>query len=197
MLIATGAEAEIALAGGAIEKTRRMKKYRNKILDESLRKKRTRLEAKLISEARRSGVPAPAVLSQGRFSIKMEYIEGKKVRDVMNGRNCAGICRKIAGSVAKMHNSGIIHGDLTTSNMMLKGGDICFIDFGLGCRSQRTEDKATDLYLLKEALESTHPGLMGTAWDAFLKAYREKTRDERTLNALKKIQKRRRYSKGD
>lgn len=194
--LARGAEAEILL-NGDIKKIRNEKKYRNKALDESLRKRRTGIEARLISEARRAGVNAPAVLSHEKFSISMEYIDGKKVKDVLDGGNCANICRKIAESAAKLHSSGIIHGDLTTSNMIIRDGDLYLIDFGLGFRSQRAEDKATDLYLFREILESTHHEIAKTAWNAFLKAYREKNRDEKVLNALKKIEKRRRYSKGD
>ncbi len=208
MLIARAAEAEIRRKGKIVEKIRVRKGYRNEQLDSSIRKKRTRLEARLISEARRAGVRTPAIIDTDTFSIRMEYLKGRRLKDLPaistamreNRRFSASqksviaeMFREIGEAVAKLHDAGIIHGDLTTSNMLYAEG-VYFIDFGLGFRSQRAEDKATDLYLLKEVLESTHPGIAGSAWKAILKVYREKSKDGRNVvKALEKIQKRRRY----
>eukprot|EP00126_Sphaerothecum_destruens_P010734 Sdes_comp20798_c0_seq4m17081 len=61
--------------------------------------------------------------------------------------------------VAKLHRENIIHGDLTTSNMLLEGNseNIILIDFGLSYVSSLAEDKAVDLYVLERAFASTHP----------------------------------------
>src|SRR3989338_11230200 len=166
-----GAEAEVKRNGGVIEKIRVRKGYRIVKLDESIRKRRTITEARLLSEARRSGVSAPNVIDTGEFSIRMEYINGKTVRDSINDGNCEEVSFLIAESAAKLHNAGIIHGDLTTSNMIFRGV-VYIIDFGLGFRSQKVEDKATDLYLLKEALESNHFSISRKAWKTSLKVYR-------------------------
>ncbi|KAH7918359.1 hypothetical protein BV22DRAFT_1115439 [Leucogyrophana mollusca] len=65
----------------------------------------------------------------------------------------------IGTEIAKMHLADIIHGDLTTSNMMLRCGtnDLVLIDFDLSYHSALIEDKATDLYVLERAFASTHP----------------------------------------
>ncbi|KAI0704439.1 hypothetical protein C8T65DRAFT_654041 [Cerioporus squamosus] len=69
----------------------------------------------------------------------------------------------IGTEIAKMHQADIIHGDLTTSNMMLrhpssrKGLQLVLIDFGLAYISTLVEDKAVDLYVLERAFSSTHP----------------------------------------
>jgi Kae1-associated kinase Bud32 len=81
--------------------------------------------------------------------------------------------------------------------MMLKDGEIYFIDFGLGFKSQRIEDKASDLYLLKQALESTHFSIVGKAWQIILKVYQQNYPEKRVMETLKKIEKRRRYVKID
>ena len=191
-----GAEAEVKRNGGEIEKIRVRKGYRIVKLDESIRKRRTITEARLLSEARRSGVSAPNVIDTGEFSIRMEYINGKTVRDSINDGNCEEVSFLIAESAAKLHNAGIIHGDLTTSNMIFRGV-VYIIDFGLGFRSQKVEDKATDLYLLKEALESTHFSISRKAWKTILKVYRVKSKDgAKVLTALEKIEKRSRDSEG-
>src|SRR3989344_6269998 len=169
-----GAEAEIIREDGVMKKLRAKKGYRNKTLDIVLRKKRTQLEARLMSEARRSGVNVPKILDTEEFAIRMEYISGERLKDAINKRNCVKISSMIAESVAKLHNAGIIHGDLTTSNMLYAEG-LYFIDFGLGFRSQRAEDKATDLHLMKESLESTHFDIAEQAWKTILKVYREKS----------------------
>lgn len=60
--------------------------------------------------------------------------------------------------VAKIHNNHLIHGDLTTSNFMLsESKQIAVIDWGLSFVSEKTEDKAVDLYVLERAINSTHP----------------------------------------
>lgn len=56
-------------------------------------------------------------------------------------------------------NSGVIHGDLTTSNMIYKDDQIYLIDFGLSYVKTSIEDRAVDLYVLERAFISTHPQL--------------------------------------
>jgi len=66
------------------------------------------------------------------------------------------LCQKIGESIARLHNHDIIHGDITTSNMILLQDRIYFIDFGLGCKNSEMEAKGVDLHVLMEAFESTH-----------------------------------------
>ncbi|MBI2076193.1 MAG: Kae1-associated serine/threonine protein kinase [Candidatus Aenigmarchaeota archaeon] len=194
MIIARGAEAVINLENNQIIKERIRKGYRLTQLDETLRKKRNRNEASLLREARRAGVDVPQILDESEFSIKMEFIGGVKVKDAMNENNAEELAEKIAASVAKLHNKGIVHGDLTTSNMIIKGNNIFFIDFGLGFFSQKAEDMATDLYLLHEALESTHFSVMEKAWKTILNAYKEGfSGADKVIKTLAEIEKRGRY----
>jgi len=194
LTIAKGAEATISLDGKEIVKERVKKGYRLPQLDEALRRRRNRSEAALLRAARRAGVLVPQVIEEGDFSIKMEFIGGDKVRDIISKENCVEISKNIAELITKLHGSNIIHGDLTTSNMILKGDTIFFIDFGLGFFSPRMEDKATDLYLLHEALESTHFNILEKAWDTILETYRH-AYDEggKVIKTLAEIEKRGRY----
>ncbi len=192
--VAQGAEAILKKENSTLVKDRIAKGYRIAQIDERLRKSRTRSEANLIREAGRAGVNVPNIINEGSFTIEMGFIDGNKVRDALDKKNCKEICSHIGESVAKLHNRGIIHGDLTTSNMILKDGKIFFIDFGLGFFSQRTEDKAVDLRLLHQALESTHFEILEEAWDIILKSYKENyAGSDKVIKALSKIEKRGRY----
>jgi len=200
-----GAEAALTFKADSVEKERIKKGYRIREIDEKLREKRTRTEARLIREARRAGVLTPQVLSEDRFTITMEKINGKKVRDAIDRRNHKKIAQKIAAAVSALHSYGIVHGDLTTSNMIIsrkktqskkeKNSDLCLIDFGLGFFSQRAEDKATDLHLLRAALTSTHHEFSDSMWKIVLDTYGKSSGAESVLKALSKIEKRGRYSK--
>lgn len=197
MHIARGAEATIEREDNVVRKSRITKNYRIKQIDEKLRKQRTRNETSLMRAARRVGIMVPQILDESNSEISMEFIDGKKVKDIFE-RNYKEISEKIAQSVAKLHAYDIIHGDLTTSNMLLKDGEIYFIDFGLGFTSKRVEDKAIDLFLLHEAIESTHHTVLDEAWQIILNSYRKDYPEaESVIKALQKIEKRRRYTKKD
>nr|XP_042132771.1 EKC/KEOPS complex subunit TP53RK [Peromyscus maniculatus bairdii] len=85
-----------------------------------------------------------------------------------------GLARRIGQVLARMHDEDLIHGDLTTSNMLLKRPleqlHIVLIDFGLSFVSGLPEDKGVDLYVLEKAFLSTHPHTE-TVFEAFLKSY--------------------------
>jgi Kae1-associated kinase Bud32 len=197
-IIAQGAEAVLEKHDGKLIKNRIKKSYRAPEIDIRLRKQRTKLEAKLLGKAQRLGVSAPHVFEQDDFSITMEFIPGEKVKNILSKKNEKEICKKIGLSVSLLHNAGIIHGDLTTSNMILKQNKLYLIDFGLGFHSSRLEDKATDLHLLQEALESTHFSIVESAWKIILNTYKKNAVDsEQVIKTLNKIQKRGRYKKRD
>ncbi|KAI0607646.1 Serine/threonine-protein kinase bud32 [Pyrenophora tritici-repentis] len=80
------------------------------------------------------------------------------------------LMRLVGTEVGKLHNLGVCHGDLTTSNIMLRtppslpssdadslDGTVYLIDFGLTSASIQDEDKAVDLYVLERAFAATHP----------------------------------------
>lgn len=199
--IAQGAEALISKDGKLVIKERVRKGYRIQELDKKLRQKRTRLEARLLREARRAGVLTPQVSEESEFVIKMDYVGNTKIRDKMSKYNYKEICTEIGRRVAKLHDTGIIHGDLTTSNMIFvrkpkNDFEIYFIDFGLGFQSTKAEDKATDLHVFKEALHSTHFDVAEEAWSAFLDSYMQNYhRGWIVIKALSKIERRGRYQK--
>lgn len=160
-----GAEAEIHLSkymGRTVVQKQRVKKaYRIKQIDEVLIASRTREEAKLMIEARSYGVSVPLIYDVDLFKgiITMEYVAGNRVKDILNTlaeTERTRICHKIGESIARLHNHDIIHGDITTSNMILFQDRIYFIDFGLGCKNIELEVKGVDLHVLMEAFESTH-----------------------------------------
>ena len=140
-IIYKGAEAEICLSEyfefKVVKKKRIKKSYRIKEIDNRLISFRTKEEAKLMIEARACGVSVPIIYDVDLKNgiITMEYVEGKRIKDILNvltEKERKMICNKIGVSIAKLHNNDIIHGDLTTSNLIFFDNRIYFIDFGLG-----------------------------------------------------------------
>jgi Kae1-associated kinase Bud32 len=177
-----GAEAEIRLSEymgkTVVQKQRVNKMYRIKEIDSLLISYRTKEEAKLITEARSHGVSVPLLYDVDlmKGSIIMEYLNGSRVKDILNGLEepqRKQICLMIGESIARLHNHDIIHGDITTSNMILLNDRIYFIDFGLGCKNIELEAKGVDLHVLMEAFESTH-SKYPHCFDYVLKGYTRK-----------------------
>jgi Kae1-associated kinase Bud32 len=160
-LIQQGAEAKIFLdeKNNLIVKDRISKSYRIPELDKKIIKHRTKAETKLLTKANKIvNSPLPEK-SKDHNKIIMPYINGEKLSTSLNDfplEKQKQIIKKVGEAVAKIHNEDIIHGDLTTSNMILKDKEVFFIDFGLGYISKKVEDKAVDLHLLKQALEAKH-----------------------------------------
>jgi len=150
--IGRGAEAVITLEGDRVTKVRLPKGYRMQALDERIRRERTVMESRIISEARRCGVPTPIVLDVDRFSLTMEHIEGTKLKEVIN----PDLSERVGELVGKLHACGIVHGDLTTSNMILRGDKIYFIDFGLAFHDQSLEAQGVDVHVFFQTVKSTH-----------------------------------------
>ena len=114
-----------------------------------------------MTEARQQGVSVPLIYDVDLENgvITMEYLKGKRVKDILNMLSedeRKRICEMIGRSIARFHNNDIIHGDITTSNMILLDDRVHFIDFGLGEKNSEIEAKGVDLHVLMEAIESTH-----------------------------------------
>ena len=187
------AEAIIYKDGRKIIKDRVKKAYRLGAIDDRLRKDRTSLESRILEKCSRIGVAVPRVLSVKDNIIEMDYIEGGRVKDILSKKNYNEICKRAGRAVAKLHNNDIVHGDLTTSNMILSG-DLYLIDFGLAFHSTRVEDKAVDLHLFYQALQSAHFLLLSRAWPVFLSAYKKHyPASKDVLKRLEDIEKRGRY----
>lgn len=152
MIIASGAEAVISREGNTIVKARIQKRYRLKEIDEAIRRERTKTEAKLISEARRCGVPTPIIRDVTDFEIRMEYIDGKALKHIIT----PSLSEKTGELVGRLHTCGIVHGDLTTSNIMLKADKLYLIDFGLAYLDKTLEARGVDIHVLFQTFESTH-----------------------------------------
>jgi Kae1-associated kinase Bud32 len=202
-LIKQGAEAKLFLSTKddqrILIKDRIKKNYRITQIDEKIRKDRTSQESNLLSEARRNGVPTPMIIDVDKknYKIIMEFIDGERIKELLNKsdkKTVERLCFEIGRLIGKLHTRGIIHGDLTTSNMILKDEKIYFIDFGLGFFSGKIEDQGTDLRLLHEALKSTHFEILDVCWENVIKGYKtEYSKADIVLNKVSEIEKRARY----
>ena len=196
-IIQQGAEALILLDKKGITKRRTRKSYRIPEIDEKIRKLRTRSETKLLEKASKI-IPVPSVKISNEVSkeIIMDFIDGKKLSDYLDSfplKKQKEICNQIGENISKLHNQDIIHGDLTTSNMILKEDKVYFIDFGLGFNSHKFEDKAVDLHLLRQALEAKHFKNWKALFAGVLKGYSNSKDYKAVLERLKKVEKRGRY----
>lgn len=178
-------------------KYRPPKPYRHPVLDARLTKARLSSEAKVLERCWREGVPVPAVYAMDPAAgwMMMEWIEGIPVRvginewlgerpeegaeipEAADETPLVDLMKRIGAAIGALHKTGVVHGDLTTSNMMLRPGkvdgvngsagsegkakavegDVVLIDFGLATQSMSDEDRAVDLYVLERAFASTHP----------------------------------------
>ena len=196
-IIQQGAEAKIILSNNFIIKDRIKKSYRIPELDNKIRKLRTRSEAKLLIKASKV-IPVPELNETDEITKKlvMKFIDGEKLSDHLDKfplKKQKEICKTIGENTSKLHDADIIHGDLTTSNMILKNDKIYFIDFGLGFNSHKFEDKAVDIHLLRQALESKHFKHWETLFKEVLKAYSKSKDSKIVLERLKAVEKRGRY----
>ncbi len=182
-----GAEAEVEIQEDKVIKKRPEKKYRHPELDKRIRKQRTQTEFSSMQKARRNDVNVPKVEKESDYVLNMEKIEGKTLQEDFRPEKMIEVGR----NVQKLHGSGLVHGDLTTKNIM-SNGETTLIDFGLSGDSTGVEDRAVDLHLLKQILESSHPEHFEEAWNNFLENYRPEFREE-VLERLEEVEERGRY----
>ncbi len=206
-VIALGAEALITriklLSLDILVKRRIRKKYRIKALDIRLRRERTIREARIITDCRKLGVPAPAIIDVDvdRSVIWMEFIKGSKLKDKMNeltDNEIARIAHSLGIYVGILHSNGIVHGDLTTSNVIITDNNqIYLIDFGLSAYSNDIENMGVDIHLFMRAIESTHYDKRKLILDNFMKGYTRIMGDKaRTVfEKVREIRSRGRYVK--
>src|SRR3972149_10680593 len=160
-----------------VAKKRLPKKYRPPELDRQIRTFRTIHEAQLMHEAKKAGVPTPLIylVDVKNTTIIMEYAKGKQLKKVLAESQQSerrNLCANIGKLIGKLHKHGVIHGDLTTSNMILDGeGKVFFVDFGLGGKTTETEETAVDMHLMKRALQSTHFKLARECFEHVVSGY--------------------------
>ena len=198
-IIKRGAEADVYLIPWfktvAISKLRSPKKYRNITLDNLIRGRRTIHEATMLNDVKTTGIKTPFIyfLDPKRAEIIMEYIDGENVKNILSPE----IGFEMGKYVSILHNKNIIHGDLTTSNFIKRKKDLYLIDFGLSFYSQRIEDMATDIRIIKEILSSAHTQIFYDTYERFLKGYELTTNNNfsRILKVVKDIEARGRYAR--
>lgn len=166
-----GAEAIITFRNGNAEKNRVSKRYRVPALDKRLITERTRAEARLIHAARRGGVPTPVMSDITGDTIIMEQVQGTLLTNDLSEKNV----REAGRMVGLLHAAGIMHGDLTTSNLIVRGSDgkCVLIDFGLALVTQEIEQRGVDIHVLFQTIESTAPGRSDSLKAAFIEGYGE------------------------
>ncbi|ETE66285.1 TP53-regulating kinase, partial [Ophiophagus hannah] len=215
-LIQQGAEARLYrgqfLGRPTVMKLRFPKRYRHPTMDERLSHKRTAQEARSLLRCRRAGgvelsqrldeaarISAPVVYFVDYIvnCIYLEDIVGSStVRDYIISQQQSGegisnliqLAEKIGEILARMHDEDLIHGDLTTSNMLLRPPaqnlELTLIDFGLSFISGLPEDKGVDLYVLEKAFLSTHPNTEAL-FEALLKKY--SAASKKSIPVIKKL----------
>lgn len=207
-LVAKGAEANICsdhyLDEEVLLKKRVVKGYRIREIDAYLRRKRTKNEAKLLGEAKRCGVVTPLVydVDLKESVITMEKVAGNEVKVIFSGENSMdlstikSISRIIGENVARLHDCGIIHGDLTTSNLILRkeGDSVVFIDFGLGKISDLIEDKGVDLLVFKKAINGIHHDISRECFDSIIEGYSGARDYKKIVAKIDEIEGRGRYT---
>jgi N6-L-threonylcarbamoyladenine synthase/protein kinase Bud32 len=207
-----GAEATVQIGADTVSKRRTPRTYRHPTLDERLRQTRTRLEARLTSEARRAGVPTPVIrdvdVQEGVLAV--EYVGDADLRE----RLTEARVRDVGAHLAAIHDAGFVHGDPTTRNVRVAGGTTAgsaaerergdggnrardartyLIDFGLGYYTDDAEDYAMDLHVFAQSLTGTADDaspLIEAATDAYRAASGQA---EAVLSRLCEIEGRGRY----
>lgn len=215
--LSQGAEGKVYsttyLSRPAVIKERVSKKYRVAALDLKINKQRLLQEARCMVKCRRAGVLTPAIymVDQQNYKLYMEKVVGFTMKFLLKAQilssntysdQCILWAKQIGAAIGKMHDADIVHGDLTTSNIMvheercynnneldpsIDPPTIVLIDFGLGTMQSNIEDKAVDLYVLERAFLSTHPG-SGQIVQAILESYRFSSRKgSPVLNKLEQV----------
>lgn len=196
-IIGRGAEALLYREGEVLVKERIVKSYRLPEIDRELRKLRTRREGKLLQKLE-GAVPKVYGVDEEKMQIRMAYLDGHLIRDILDEKTPAeqkALLREMGRIVSVFHSKDIIHGDLTTSNIIYYEGKIFFIDFGLGFVSLKSEDKAVDLHVFRQALESKHYKHADHCYPWFLEGYRSWKGSAEVLQRLEKVESRGRYKR--
>ena len=206
MLYKKGAEAHLFKENwygrNILKKVRVPKSYRHPLIDQHLRTSRTLHEAKLLTDTRKLGISTPIVyyIDMPNTTIFMEFIDGTRVKELLNefSSDHSKICERIGEIIGTLHENKIIHGDLTTSNMIFQPETqkIYLIDFGLAEYSSTVESRGVDLHLIHRALQSTHFQIIDTCFEAITRGYSKilgRDKAEEVLNRLAEIEKRGRY----
>jgi TP53 regulating kinase and related kinases len=205
-LLYRGAEADVYSGDWAGEKAvfkfRKPLPYRLPELDLEIRSQRTVHEAQLLHESKSSGAKSPSLyyVSTGESLIVMEAIAGPRLKSILQSAetDIASISADFGSAVGRLHSAGIMHGDLTTSNVIVNEAGVHLIDFGLAVRSVKVEDHAVDLRLIKETLIGAHSDIASVVMKSFLEGYAAVVGAKRAREVTRKlaeIERRGRYAR--
>lgn len=208
-LLYRGAEADVFRGDWcgleAVYKTRKPLKYRLPELDELIRSQRTAREAQMIHQSRLAGVSTPHVyyVSPEEALLVMEFVDGERLKTLLLADETSRwkvkeLGKEFGKSIALLHKAEIMHGDLTTSNVIVNGGGMTLIDFGLAIHSSRLEDHAVDLRLIKETLTGAHNRVSKDFVESLLSGYSSvlgKKKTESAVRKLSEIERRGRYAR--
>lgn len=207
-ILSQGAEATLTkvkiFGEWAVEKARTPKTYRHPELDARLRKERTAHEARMTHEVKTIGIPSPILYAWDSLNCKLiiEFINGTRLKNVLLQKGVSpsrkkNLCEEFGKIIAMMHVHGFVHGDLTTSNVLVrkkgKKDELVLIDFGLSAHSKKLEDIAVDLVNLKKTFTATHADFE-EGWKIIQDAYRASGGKASALKQMEKVEQRIRYA---
>ena len=172
-------------------------------MDDAIRRQRTVHEAEMIHQSKDAGVSSPYLyfLDVPASTLVMEFVKGSRVKDLLGAiskRKLEAIFSQFGSDAARLHSTGIMHGDLTTANVVWRKGNLVFIDFGLSIHTTRLEDHAVDIRLIKETLVGAHPEVAAVALEALNRGYASvvgPSRSRAILKQLQSIERRGRYAR--
>jgi TP53 regulating kinase-like protein len=195
-LLYRGAEADLLVGDWAGEeavfKFRKPLPYRLPELDEEIRGQRTIHEAQIIRDARSAGVRVPYLFyaSPHESLLVMQHIDGPRLKSFLQSAksDSENVSKEFGMAVGKLHRAGLMHGDLTTSNVIVGDEGVYLIDFGLATHSLKLEDHAVDLRLIKETLVGAHSDVSSSVMSSFLTGYALVVGEKRTKEVTRKLQ---------
>lgn len=206
-LLYKGAEADVYLGRWcgrkAVFKRRKVMAYRLPSLDQAIRAQRTAKEAEMMHRSKGAGVESPVLyfVDPLHSTLVMEFVEGPRMKDLLSGAPASEaepLFEELGRDAALLHEAGIMHGDLTTSNVVVRRGSLVFLDFGLSASTYRLEDRAVDLRLIKETITGAHPEVAVPAMRALLVGYGSESGEARLRDVtrqLRDIERRGRYAR--
>ena len=178
-----GAEADLSLATigpwRVVIKRRVRKEYRTPSLDEQIRHDRTISEASRIHEAKTAGAKVPSIVGVDveNNAIVMTHLDGTVARerlDDMSINDARKLLRSIGEQIGLLHTAGIVHGDLTTSNVIVSpSGEPFIVDFGMSRRSTEPEDRGVDLHLLQRSIVASHNKDSSSMMNSMIRGYEQ------------------------
>nr|ACO15544.1 TP53-regulating kinase [Caligus clemensi] len=200
-LMEQGAESRLYvgsfLGRDAIVKHRFSKKYRHPALDTRLISEHTKAEVRCLVRCMNAGIPTPTIYYADESYIVLEYLkETSRCRDVVddllktnNHDGLKELASNMGNIIGSLHKNNLVHGDLTTSNILVSpsNGQIYLIDFGLGQQNGSAEDKGVDIYVLERALLSTHPKYTEDLFKVILDAY-QSAMGKQAVEVMKKYE---------